>query len=133
MDDYDAFVRGWNKFVPRYNAVVNPRAPGRPLAASDKQCAEVLRLRKDCLSLRAIAKHTNLGLQTVRNIVGKRDGTDRTAKRDAKLRKRELNRANMAAWRPCKRTRDALPRRIQTTLEKGRELLKAAKGTGKRS
>jgi hypothetical protein len=50
-------VRNWNRIVPRYNAVVAPRAAGRPLAASDTQRAEVLRLHKKGkgLSLRAIA------------------------------------------------------------------------------
>jgi hypothetical protein len=33
----------------------------------------------------------------------------------------------MATWRSRKRTRDAMPRRIEETLKKGRDLLKAAK------
>src|SRR4051794_25237438 len=31
---YDELIREWNKFVPEYNAVIEPRDIGRPLAAS---------------------------------------------------------------------------------------------------
>jgi hypothetical protein len=55
-----------------------------------------------------------------------RDGVDRTT---VKHRQRIApDRAAAARWRARKRTRDALPKRINETLAKGRELVKAAKG-----
>ena len=49
-------------------------------------------------------------------IVDKRDGRD------------DPDRAAAVRWRARKRVRDALPKRIATTLEQGRELVKQAKG-----
>jgi hypothetical protein len=59
-------------------ATVRPRNVGRPLAASEAQCATVLKLHKAGTSLRAIAEETSLGLRTVRTIVDgrKRHGPD---------------------------------------------------------
>jgi hypothetical protein len=121
-------IQQWNKFVPEYNATVAPRSIGRPLAASEQQIAEVLRLRKEGQSLRAIAMGTSLTMRTVRTIVGRQEGTDRTTQKTNRLRRLELNRARMAAWRARKRVRDALPNRINETLERGRELVKQARG-----
>ncbi len=88
------------------------------------------RLRKDGLSLRLIAAETNLGLRTVRTIVGKDAGTDRTSRREAEKRKRMLDRMRTADWRERKRSLDQLPRRIAATQRDGEELIKAAKGLG---
>jgi hypothetical protein len=74
--------------------------------------------------LRAIVADTGLGLSTVRTVVGKAEGTDRTTKRTNELRKLELNRANMAAYRARKRTRDALPKQITELVNRGRDLVK---------
>ena len=78
-DRWSKLVRDWNKFVPEYNAMVRPRNVGRPLLASEAQCAGVLKLHKAGKSLRWIAEETNLGLQTVRTIIGQRKRTDRTS------------------------------------------------------
>jgi hypothetical protein len=102
---YAEILRDWNKFVPEYNAAVRARSLGRPLAASEVQQREVLKLRKAGKSLRAIVTLTGLGIRTVRTILGKADGTDRTSKRTNELRKLELNRASMATYRARKRTR----------------------------
>jgi transposase len=109
-------LRDWNKFIPEYNAVVRARTHGRPLAASEAQQRQVLALRKGGTSLREIVNITGLSLRTVRTVIGKADGTDRTTRRTNELRRLELNRAAMASYRARKRTRDALPKRIGTDL-----------------
>jgi len=126
QEKYLALLRQWNKFVPKYNAVVAPREIGRPLAASDAQQRQVLAMRKEGKSLRAIGSKTSLSPRTVRTIIGKADGTDRTSKRTNELRRLELNRANMASYRARKRTRDALPKQITQLVKRGRELVKRA-------
>jgi hypothetical protein len=72
-------VRDWNKYLPRING--EPRNVGRPLAASEAQVVQVLKLRQQGYSLRDIADETSLGLSTVRTIVAQKNGTDRTSKR----------------------------------------------------
>jgi hypothetical protein len=124
---YVALLREWNRFVREYNAVVRARTFGRPLAASEVQQRQVLALRKAGTSLRKIVNITGLGLRTVRTIIGKADDTDRTTKRTNEVRRLELNRATMAAYRARKRTRDALPKRINALLENGPVLLKRAR------
>jgi transposase len=121
-------VRKWNKFIPEYNAVIQPRNVGRPLEASETQCAQVLKLRKSGMSLRNIADETNLGLSTVRTIVEKGERRDRSTRKH--LQRIDPDRAAAASWRARKRTRDALPDRINKTLKTGRDLLKEAKGLG---
>ena len=41
---YNDLVRRWNKYLPRINR--EPRNVGRPLAASEAQCAQVLKMHK---------------------------------------------------------------------------------------
>jgi hypothetical protein len=53
--------------VSDFNSVVAPRNVGRPLEASEAQRAQVLKLRKGSMLLRAIAEEVSLGLQTVRS------------------------------------------------------------------
>jgi hypothetical protein len=108
IDKYVKLLREWNKFVPEYNAAVahSRRGSGRPIAASEAQQAEVHKLHKLGASLRDITRETSLGLQTVRTIIGKADGSDRTNRQRNELRKLELNSA------------DALPR--NTCLHPGR-------------
>src|SRR5260370_35039037 len=96
LDKYNALAAQWNKFIPKYNAVVAPKGIGRPLAASEAQQRQVLVMRKEGKSLRIIAATTSLSPRTVRTIVGKAEVTDRTTKRSSELRKLELNRANIA-------------------------------------
>ena len=129
-ETHNKLLRRWNKFVGEYNSTVAPRDLGRPLQASEAQVKEVRKLRKRGGSLRAIAEQTGLGIQTVRTIVGKDTGTDRTGKRANLLRKREIDRLRAAEYRAQKRTRDGLPKRITETRKRGDELVKAAKGLG---
>jgi hypothetical protein len=122
-------LREWNRFVPKYNAIVRAQSVGRPLAASDAQQHQVIKLRKAGKSLRGIVGETGLGIRTVRTIIGKTDGTDRTTAHRNELRKIELNRAAMAAYRARKRTRDTLEKRINKLLEGGQALLRRARGS----
>ena len=124
LDKYNALAAQWNKLIPKYNAAVAPQGIGRPLAASEAQQSQVLAMRKEGKSLRAIAAKTGLSPRTVRTIVGKAEGTDRTTKRTNELRKLELNRANMAAVRARKRARDALPKQITELVNRGRDIVK---------
>ena len=74
--DYNDLVRRWNKYLPKINGDL--RNVGRPLAASETQVEQVLQLRKQGYSLRGIADETSLGLNTIRTIVAKKNGNDRT-------------------------------------------------------
>jgi hypothetical protein len=130
LDDHNKLVRQWNKFVGDYLRRVAPRGLGRPLQASDAQIKEVRKFRKAGGSLRAIAEQTGLGLRTVRTIVEKGTGTDRTSKRTSLLRKREIDRLRAAEYRIRKRARNLLPKRIAEIQKRGEALVKAAKGLG---
>ena len=76
---------------------------GRPLAASDAQVATVLRLHKDGKSLRWIVDETSLSLRTVRTIVDRRNGTDRTTK--ARREKIEIDKFQRAHWKTSEANR----------------------------
>jgi hypothetical protein len=143
---YGELVRKWNRFVGDYNAAVlkGKRNVGRPLAADAGDVERVRKLRKEGRSLRGIVLDTGLGLPTVRTIVARDAGSDRvTKKRWQKLHPGEKwedrsytpvgaleridpGRFKEEPWRA--RTRAALPKRIGEVLERGRELVKAAKG-----
>ena len=83
-------------------------------------------------SLRGIADDTSLGLDTVRTIVSKMDGNDRTTQKHRdRLERIEIDRQQIAQWKRQRRTGDALPKRVQTALERGRALAKEARGLGK--
>jgi hypothetical protein len=127
VDDFNAIVRDWNKYLPLINGRTQP--VGRPLAASDAQAAQVLRLHKRGRSLRGIADDTNLSFATVRTIVGKTNGSDRTTRKHrARI---EIDRQRMIRWKRQKRTGSGLPRWAQHVVEEGRKLVKEAKGLGR--
>jgi len=130
IDDYNNLVRRWTKYVPFLNT--RKRNVGRPLAASEKQVAEVRRLRREGRSLRGIVDDTSLGLPTVRTIVGQMNGDDRTTQKHRdRLERIEIDRQQIAEWKRERRTGDALPKRVQAALKQGRELAKEARGLGK--
>jgi transposase len=126
-EEYNALVARFNRMVPKYNAVVAPRGMGRPLAASDQQRAMVMRLHKAGTSLRGIAAQTGLGIRTVRTITEGSTGADRTSLKSEASRQRELHKARMTSYRARKRTRDALPKRINELLKNGPALMKRAR------
>src|SRR5439155_16090338 len=104
-DKYMALLHKWNRTVTLFNAKIGqPSGTGRPLEASESQRAEVLRLRKAGASLRGIAEETNLGLRTVRTIIDRKHGTDRTSKRH-EIRRIEINRQEETRRRVRERTR----------------------------
>jgi hypothetical protein len=125
-EKYKLLLREWNQFVPQYNAAVRKRNVGRPLAASDAQCANVRRLHKAGKSLRHIADETNLGVATVRTIVGQANGTDRSTIKH--LSRIDPERARARAWQAKLQQRNALPKRIHELQKSGAKLRKEVKG-----
>ena len=124
VDKFNNLINRYNRLVRDYNQYAMPPQPvGRPIAASGAQQAQVLRLRKRGMSLRGIAGEMSLGLPTVRTIIDKLNGSDRTT---AKRRQQFGLEPKPKDWRPATMAR--LPKRATAHLEKGRELLKEAKG-----
>jgi DNA repair exonuclease SbcCD ATPase subunit len=122
---YNALVRDWNAVVP----LMRQQPVGRPLAASDEQIESVLKLRRQGMSLRAIAEETSLGLNTVRTIVDRSNGTGRTMRR---WRRIEFDREAVIEWRCLKRKKEtiaALPKQAQHVIEQGQSLLKETKAS----
>lgn len=119
---YVELVKKWNRAVHDFNSMVRQRNVGRPLGASEAQVAQVRKLHKAGRSLRAIAEETSLGFQTVRTIIDKGDRRDRTSRKHFE----RIDYKPEEPWR--ERTRRSLPKRITETLERGAELVKAAKG-----
>lgn len=126
FDRYNDLVKRWNRAVPILNEAV--RDVGRPLAADEEDVANVLKLHKAGRSLRGIADDTELGMQTVRTIVGRNNFSDRTSN---KRRKIAIDQHERAHWKAQKRTRDALPKRVQAVIETGQALVTEAKGLGR--
>jgi hypothetical protein len=119
VDRYNALVRRWNRPVP----LVDERDVGRLLKADEEEVAAVERMHKEGMSLRAIAEEMELGVNTVRTVVGRINRSDRTTKKRCP---REL-----AHQKSQKRTAAALPKRMQAAIETGTELVKEAKGLGR--
>jgi hypothetical protein len=124
---YNELVREWNKYLPLING--RRQNVGRPLAASETQQATVLKLRKAGRSLRGIVEDTSLGFNTVRTIISKKNGTDRTTE---KHRGRIDASGYLIDFKRRKRAGEHLPKRAQTVVEEGRALITEAKGLGKR-
>jgi hypothetical protein len=124
QEEHRKLIREWNKFVPEYNATVNPRPRGRPRGASVEQEKTILRLRKGNTSLRAIAAATGLSIRSVRTVLS---GQQRTNA----LRRKEFARHRAAAYRVRQKSRDQLPGRVTELQKTGAALLKAAKGLGR--
>jgi hypothetical protein len=128
VEKYRDLVTRWNRNVDRFNAIFAPRNVGRPLSASEAQIAKVCTLRKKKMSIRDIADETNLGSQTVRTILGREAGKDRATMK--RLERIDPENAKVREWRGRKRTRDALPKKIEKVMEDADRLIKAAKGLG---
>jgi hypothetical protein len=116
----------WNKNVADFNAKVAPRGMGRPLAAGKGQRDRILAYRRAGKSLRWIAEEMNLGLQTVRTVIDKRDGVDRATL--ARLQRIAPDKFAEARTRRSIKEIAALPKRINANLKRNAELLKEAKG-----
>ena len=108
--------------------VPHDRPIGRPLAASEKQRVDVRNRRKAGEGLRSIAHATNLSVRSVRTVVEKDAGTDRTSKRAKELRRNEFTRQRAAAFRARKKAHEALPGQVRELQKTGAKLIKRAKG-----
>jgi transposase len=85
----------------------------------------VFELHAEGTSLREIAAETKLGLQTVRTLIGKITGTDRTSR---KLSRIAHDRARERQWRAKSQSRKALPKHIAAWEKTRDELRKEIKG-----
>jgi chromosome segregation ATPase len=134
---YNKLVEDYADLVRRYRKLWQTIAPGevgRPLAASEAQVAQVLKLRNEVTPLRLIVDETGLGLQTVRTIIDREKRTDRTTvKRKRKHMPDTMDKFALASHKARKRTFDALPKQVAKHLEAGTELMKAVKRLAKRS
>lgn len=137
-DYYDALVERWNAKVR------GGRPVGRPLAASEAQCATVIKLYGAGASLSEIAEETSLGVNTIRTVVGKASGNDRTTQKYR--RRNSAHEVERSKSKPVPapdarkkanrrkqqiRTINALPQRAQRVVEEGRALVREAKGLGR--
>jgi uncharacterized coiled-coil protein SlyX len=125
---YESLQKKWNAIVPEFNAVVAPRRRnfGRPLLASPAQQDDVRARRKRGESLRAIAEDTALGLQTVRTILDKADGTDRATM--ARLQRLAPDKFLQARMRRGIRAREVITKQIAEFQATSAALIKQAKG-----
>jgi|SRR5215831_17933212 len=64
-DEWEKLVKEWNKNVTLFNNTIAPRNVGRPLAASEAQQAQIIKLHKAGKSERAIAEELTLSRRTV--------------------------------------------------------------------
>jgi hypothetical protein len=128
FDKYRDLLKEWNRFAPEFNAKVRHRNVGRPLAASDAQVEQVLKLHKSGTSLRGIAEETSLGLRTIRTIIDRPDGRDRTSRKHLERIKPDV--AAERAWLAKIRMRKALPQQISAARKACDDLHKEAKGLG---
>jgi uncharacterized coiled-coil protein SlyX len=124
IDKHIEMIDRYNKLVGRFNRnIANVNPVGRPIAASEAQQAEIIKHHRRGKSARWIAEEMTLSRRTVTTIIGKLDGSDRTTN----LRRQRLGlEPKRKDWRPAAMAR--LPRQATKHLEKGRELLKEAKG-----
>jgi hypothetical protein len=137
LKKYVALLKEWNDMVGEVNSLgalvidrrlagtLAKREPGRPLAADAGQRAKVFELHDEGTSLRDIAAETKLGLQTVRTLIGKITGTDRTSRKLARI---AHDRARERQWQAKSQSRKALPKRIAAWQKTATELRKEVKG-----
>jgi hypothetical protein len=125
VEKHNALVAQWNKYVPILNRQGQPI--GRPLAASEAQVETVLNLRKLGHSLRSILEETSLGFSTVRTIIGRANGSDRTTRKHRQRVERIDHKTDRIRWERKRRTGAALPKRARRVVEDGRALIKEAK------
>jgi hypothetical protein len=122
---YRDLLRDWNNHVADFNATIAPKPPGRPLNASPAQCETVLQLRKRKMSLRDIADEMTLAVATVRTIVTRDAGTDRTTMK--RLRRLDPQNSRLLEEATRKKMRMSLPGRITRLIAERDELIKESK------
>jgi hypothetical protein len=117
-----AYVKLW-----RYARVsIFPRPMGRPLAASEEQRRTVLKRRKAGESIRSIAENMELSVRTVRTVIDKKNGADRTTL--SRWQRIDPDRRAMRDSRRQAKDINALPKRVGALLERNAELIKRATG-----
>jgi FtsZ-binding cell division protein ZapB len=133
QEKYVELLRDYNKLVSDYNLVVRIcfddgrlRDRGRSIAATEEQRRIVYESHDEGRSLRECAEDADVGLQTVRTLIGKIDGSDRTSRRLSKYPKLKVDRFRLAASKARQRTRDALPKALHEHNKKTTALLKEA-------
>ena len=124
VDQFDDLRIRYNKLVGTFNRNIARVQPvGRPVAASEAQQAQIIKHHKAGKSPRWIAEEMTLSRRTVTTVIGKLDGTDRTSiNRRARLGLEPKTKD----WRPG--AMRFLPKRASKHLERGRNLLKEARG-----
>ncbi len=127
VDEFNDLADRYNRLVRDFNQYAVPPQPvGRPIAASEAQQAQIIKHHKAGKSSRWIAEEMTLSRRTVTTVIGRFDGTDRTMARHRKRLGLEPKRKD---WRPA--TIKRLPKGATEHFEKGRELIKEAKGLGR--
>ena len=150
--ELNALKRDYNALVAQHNDLVNTwnikhmggRNVGRPLEASDAQCETVLKLRERGASLNDIAAETSLGVRTIRTILDKKNGADRTSRKYQAMWCRGIfkHHAERLAPEPDARRKahkrkqrirsiNALPQRAQRVHGEMVELRKRVRGLGR--
>jgi hypothetical protein len=124
VDKYHDLITRYNKLVRRFNNNIATVSPvGRPMVTSEAQQAQILKYHKAGKPSRWIAESMNLSRGAVMTVVGKYDGTDRTTQQ----RRLKLGlEPKVKDWRIA--SRKQLPKAATKDFEKGRKLLKEAKG-----
>jgi hypothetical protein len=135
LDKYLIVARDYNSLIRDYENVVSDRFgngtlrdPGRPIAATPEQREIIYQSHEEGRSLREIAEDADVGLQTVRTLLGKIDGTDRVSRRLFKYFEAHIDRKEVTAWKAHKRVRDALPKRLHEHSKQTEKLIKEVKG-----
>jgi hypothetical protein len=78
-DKYNDLVGRHNKLIRRFNAnIASVQSVGRPLAASEAQQFQILKLHNAGKSSRWIAEELTLSRRAVTTVIDKDEGTDRT-------------------------------------------------------
>ena len=78
-DKYNDLVGRHNKLIRRFNAnIASVQSVGRPLAASEAQQFQILKLHNTGKSSRWIAEELTLSRRAVTTVIDKDEGTDRT-------------------------------------------------------
>ena len=88
-------------------------------------CAQVLKLKRKGMSIRAIMDETGLGMQTVRTIMGREERTDRTSRKSLERIDGREPKAMAVRTNAMKRSRDTLPKRIEEAQARGLDRVQA--------
>ena len=123
VDMHQDLISRYNKLVGIVNRNLAMNPIGRPIAASEVQQQQIAKHHKRGKSARWIAEEMTLSRRTVTTVLGKLDGSDRTTNRRRRRLGLEPKRKD---WRPAAMAR--LPKQAAKLFEKGRELVKEAKG-----